>query len=250
MIKLFSHEHIASSPASTSTSCLHIILDLPLSLDNPGRDYAAQWTETEENKGDYTGKHTCAMMWSEQILNTSLEGVGVDADVGELPPLQLLLARHQVLEASQNEPANISNSPVASPVLPEQSATPAKSRSIAEKTLVIFMSKSSVCSNLTVVEDNNCRVSDWLVSGSTDQQFDPGCPPPMRIVATDFPADDGAPHVRPAPIGHPIKISQVLKQPMPPGRVARLIIDGEGDTEGYLSCPAETADSFIECAAV
>ncbi|EKM48110.1 uncharacterized protein PHACADRAFT_203242 [Phanerochaete carnosa HHB-10118-sp] len=68
----------------------------------------------------------------------------------------------------------------------------------------------------------------------------------MRIVVTDFPADDSAPHVRPAPIGHPIKISQVLKQPVPPGRVARLIIDGEGDTEGYLSCPAETTDSFVE----
>ncbi|EKM48759.1 uncharacterized protein PHACADRAFT_202432 [Phanerochaete carnosa HHB-10118-sp] len=128
MIKLFSHEHIASSPASTSTSCLHIILDLPLLLDNPGRDYAAQWTETEENEGDYTGKHTHAMMWSERIQNMSLEGVGMGADVGELPPLQLLLARHQVSEASQNEPANISNSPVASPVLPEQSATPASER--------------------------------------------------------------------------------------------------------------------------
>ncbi|EKM49363.1 uncharacterized protein PHACADRAFT_201752 [Phanerochaete carnosa HHB-10118-sp] len=55
MIKLFSHEHIASSPASTSTSCLHIILDLPLLLDNPGRDYAAQWTETERTRATTRG---------------------------------------------------------------------------------------------------------------------------------------------------------------------------------------------------
>ncbi|EKM52523.1 uncharacterized protein PHACADRAFT_149241 [Phanerochaete carnosa HHB-10118-sp] len=52
---------------------LHIILGLPLAPDSFGRDYAAEWTETEENEGDhFARKHTHAMMWSERIQNTAI----------------------------------------------------------------------------------------------------------------------------------------------------------------------------------
>ncbi|EKM54300.1 uncharacterized protein PHACADRAFT_146129 [Phanerochaete carnosa HHB-10118-sp] len=69
MIKLFSHDYIDI----LARFSLHIILGLPLSPDSFGRDYAAEWTETEENEGDhFARKHTHAMMWSERIQNTAI----------------------------------------------------------------------------------------------------------------------------------------------------------------------------------
>ncbi|EKM52094.1 uncharacterized protein PHACADRAFT_262561 [Phanerochaete carnosa HHB-10118-sp] len=67
MIKFFSHDYIDI----LARFSLHIILGLPLAPDSFGRDYAAEWTETEENEGDhFARKHTHAMMWSERIQHT------------------------------------------------------------------------------------------------------------------------------------------------------------------------------------
>lgn len=69
MIKFFSHDYIDI----VARFNLHIILGLPLAPDSFGKDYMAEWTETEENEGDhFTRKHTHAMMWSERIMNTPI----------------------------------------------------------------------------------------------------------------------------------------------------------------------------------
>ncbi|EKM52083.1 uncharacterized protein PHACADRAFT_151051 [Phanerochaete carnosa HHB-10118-sp] len=69
MIKFFSHDYIDI----LARFSLHIILGLPLAPDNFGKEYEAEWTETDENEGDrFARKHTHAMMWSERIQNTTI----------------------------------------------------------------------------------------------------------------------------------------------------------------------------------